>query len=349
MAHKLQVGINYPWLDYGWDFGDPPAAWVGPQYAAEWREKKRRQIAEDFRRFATMGLVAVRWFVLCDGLSYGTGNEAPKEQGGKWTFDPLPRDHAFHRQLLEDFEYVLKVCAETGIKFVPSLLDFHWCHIGSVADAASGIVKGGRYEVLLDKAKSEAFFDAVLEPLLDVSVKYRDSIYAWELFNEPEWIVDTRGWLKVLTSQNRTIPLADMRGFLSAGLRRINARDAFPSSVGFAHWDAIGEWNAAELGVTLHQFHYYAPDLRRIPGHHYPPENQCFIGEFATKYHRGWPEMAKGDLARTITARLKLLEEKGYPAAFLWSARAQDEATTWTSADQEETVAFIELAGSDVA
>src|SRR5262245_54329948 len=133
-AGKLQVGINYPWVDYAWDFGDPPAAWVNPQFVAEWREKKRVSVVEDFRSFAAMGLFAVRWFILADGLSYGTGSEAPKEAGGKWTFDPLARDHSFHKQLFEDFEFVLKTSAEAGIKFVPSLIDFHWCHPGTVAD-----------------------------------------------------------------------------------------------------------------------------------------------------------------------------------------------------------------------
>jgi hypothetical protein len=48
----MLVGINYPWIDYGWDFGDPPPAWVAGEYVAGWRENKRKQIEEDFRLFA---------------------------------------------------------------------------------------------------------------------------------------------------------------------------------------------------------------------------------------------------------------------------------------------------------
>ncbi|MGH9847063.1 MAG: hypothetical protein ACREEM_50860, partial [Blastocatellia bacterium] len=83
----------------------------------------------------------------------------------------------------------------------------------------------------------------------------------------------------------------------------------------------------------------------------YPDESQCFIGEFATKFHRGWPELLKGDMARTIPARLKCVAEKGYPSAFPWSARATDEATTWTVYDREETMAFIRsfIADSGIA
>jgi hypothetical protein len=42
-----------------------------------------------------------------------------------------------------------------------------------------------------------------------------------------------------------------------------------------------------------------------------------------------------------------LVVEKGYPAAFLWSARGSDPATAWTQAKQEETLAFLQPASKD--
>ncbi len=343
----MLIGINYPWIDYAWDFGDPPSAWVNPQYVAEWREKKRQQIVADFRAFAEMGLFAVRWFMLADGLSYGTGGEAPRIVSGKWTFDPLPREHHFHQQLCDDFEFVLKTCAGLQLKFVPSLIDFHWCHQGTVADANANIVKGGRYDVVSDAAKSKAFFDRALEPLLDVSLRYPDAIYAWELINEPEWVTERQSLMKLRADESKTVTQDQMLAFIAEGIGRINlrrlpdGRPAFRSTVGFAHWDAIRDWDSAGLGVTLHQFHYYAPDRRKIPKHYFSAEYPCFIGEFATKFQRGWPELKKQDVARTIPARLRCVEEKGYPAAFLWSAGKPDDATTWTDFDQQETISFI--------
>jgi hypothetical protein len=350
MAQELshfQVGVNYPWINYAWDFGDPPAAWVDPQNAAEWRTNNRKQIVDDFRAYAEMGLFAVRWFMLADGLSYGVGPEAPREVDGRWTFDPLPQDHSFHKQMVDDFEFVLKTCAELKLKFVPSLLDFHWCLPGVIADANAGIVKSGRAEIITDKPKRAAFLDRVLEPLLEISMRYHESIYAWELINEPEWVTEKPSFFKLTRDPNKTVPRSEMLEFIAAGIERINNRklpdggQAFHSSVGFAHWDAIGEWDSIGLGVTLHQYHYYAPDNREIPGHQYPENQQCFIGEFATKFHRGWPNLRKSDLANPIATRLKCVAEKGYPSAFLWSARASDEATAWTRGDQFETKAFI--------
>lgn len=347
----MLVGINYPWIDYAWDFGDPPAAWVNPQNLDSWRADKRRQIAEDFRQFSKMGLFAVRWFILADGLSYGIGDAAPRLIDGEWTFDPLPAEHPFRRQLCDDFEFVLKTCADLKIKFVPSLIDFHWCHLGTVVDPAVNIVKGGRWDIVCDKAKRIKFFDNVLEPLLEISMRYPDSIYAWELINEPEWVIDRKG---SRGDDNKTVPLDAMMQFIASGAGRINekrladGRPAFRSTVGFAHWDTVDEWDSAGLGLTLHQFHYYAPDRREIPLCEYPPESPCFIGEFATTFHRGWPDLTEQDMAHTIRARLRCMAKKGYTAAFLWSARATDEATTWTNNDQEETVSFINIPIDDV-
>jgi hypothetical protein len=40
----MLVGINCPWINYGWDFGDPPRAWVAGENLPAWREAKRKQI-----------------------------------------------------------------------------------------------------------------------------------------------------------------------------------------------------------------------------------------------------------------------------------------------------------------
>jgi hypothetical protein len=352
---QFQVGINYPWIDYAWDFGDPPPSWVAPANASDWREKKRNQIVADFHAFRRLGLFAVRWFILADGLSYGVGERAPELMDGQWRFDPLPAEDSFHHQLRDDFEFVLKTCREAGIKFVPSLLDFHWCHPGTVVDAAGGVVKGGRGDIMLDKAKRIRFLDQVLEPLLDVSAEYADVIYAWELINEPEWVSYIPSFFNFGRGPNKTIPQGEMQEFILAGVERINRRagpngePAFRSTVGFAHWDAIESWDSIGLGVTLHQYHYYAPDKRKLPGRSYPNLRNCFIGEFATKFQRGWPDLKGQDQTQTISSRLRCVAEKGYHSAFLWSARAVDEATAWGDADQGETLAYLNPADENLA
>lgn len=350
--HRLLVGINYPWIDYGWDFGDPPAAWVNWPNLPAWREQKRRRIVEDFTRFADQGLFAVRWFVLPDGTNYGTGDDGPQQIDGHWTFDPLSPQHPFHHHFLEDFEFVLETCAKLRLQLVPSLIDFHWCHNGTVADAKSNIVKGGRATIINHPNKREEFFDTVLEPLLAVSLRYPQTIYAWELMNEPEWVTTTQPLPKHKPEENKTVTQKRMLEFLREGIGRINGKllpakgsvpsqQAFRSTVGFAHHDTLFDWDSAGLGITLHQFHFYAQKDGKLPPHNFSAEYPCFIGEFATAVQKDWTELKKKRLGQTVPNRLKWIEEKGYPAAFLWSAQAVDVATKWTQSEIQDTVAYI--------
>ena len=63
--------------------------------------------------------------------------------------------------------------------------------------------------------------------------------------------------------------------------------------------------------------------------------------------------LKKKKLEQTIPNRLQWIEEKGYPAALLWSAQATDLATLWTEREIQDTVAYInasrETPGSIVA
>jgi len=325
------VGINYPWIDYGWDFGDPPAAWVASKDISAWREGKRKGIEEDFKTFASQGIFAVRWFLLADGLNYGTGDFAPRKTGNQWMFEPLPADHSFYSGLQDDFEFVLRVCLQYGLKLFPSLIDFSWCHQGVPMRGNPEIVKGGRYGVVRDAPKRQAFFDRILDPLLMSSMQYRDSLYAWELINEPEWVI--RGSWK--TNKNRNVTREEMKAFIMEGTRRINAirlddgSPAFRSSIGFAHRNSIDKWNAHELGITLHQFHYYAQKNRALPSEAHSTGRPCVVGEFATAVGRDWPDLKEQNREQTVTNRLACIEQKGYPACFLWSAKSIDAATRW--------------------
>ncbi|MEO6724043.1 MAG: hypothetical protein ABIU20_07010 [Blastocatellia bacterium] len=351
-GNQLLVGINYPWIDYGWDFGDPPAAWVNAQNLPAWREQKRKRIVEDFARFADLGLFGIRWFILPDGTNYGTGNDAPQKLNNHWAFNPLPSRHAFHEHLAEDFEFVLQTCARLRLQLVPSLIDFHWCHHGQVADAQANIVKGGRADIVNDDAKRNAFFDAVLEPLLEVSLRYPQIIYAWELMNEPEWVTAAKPRIKYRPEENKTVRQGAMLDFLHEGIRRINSKclpngePAFRSTIGFAHYDTLFDWDSRALGVTLHQFHFYAQKDGRLPKNVFSDEYSCFIGEFATAVQKDWTDLKKKKLDQTIPNRLNWIGEKGYPAAFLWSAQAVDVATNWTPREIEGTVAYIASLGT---
>jgi hypothetical protein len=344
----MLIGINYPWVDCGWDFSDPPFKWIGGQNLTTWRETKRKQIEEDFRKFAAQGISAVRWFLMADGTNYGMDENAPQPIGSHWEFDPLPAGHPFYQQLCDDFEFVLQVCRNNGMKLFPSLIDFSLCHPGTAVGGNPGIIKGGRRDLVCDPEKRQAFFKRVLNPLLEVSAQYHDFIYAWELINEPEWVV-RRFSLFGKKDTNRKVSLKEMKEFIATGVRLINynklsdGRPAFQSSVGFAHWDTLHQWDSAGLGITLHQFHYYAQKNCELPPYWDLQLTPCIVGEFATAVDRPWPDLINMNKDQTIANKLRCIEEKGYPACFIWSDRAMDPATRWTAEEQQEVIAYLKL------
>lgn len=346
----MRVGINYPWRDYGWDFGPPPAGWRS-------RDPWRARIAQDLATFRACGISIIRWFVLCDGMTYGTGRDAPRRDGSQWRFDRVPTlDWAVE----QDFAELLSHCGD-DMQLLPVLIDFHWAFPGldrmtndaetlerwrilepdDVLELPTGYVKGGRGDVIYDPRKRSRFFRRVLEPLLAVSQGRSEAIYAWELINEPEWITrqpDIGGDLP----DERRIPLDHMLSFIHEGTATIEAY-GFRPTVGFARARTLGDWElrARErwggtnaLGLGVNQIHYYPREGSRLVPASFPNGGPAILGEFAThidgvtahvtKSCRGdqWPDLVPGP--QGLAARLRYAQAQGYAAALPWSYFAED-------------------------
>jgi hypothetical protein len=174
--------------------------------------------------------------------------------------------------------------------------------------------------VIIDAQKRALFFDRVLDPLLDVAAGHRGAIYAIEVMNEPEWCTRNSLLSSDLLNPNKSVPLGDMRAFLSSGASRINAA-GFKSTVGFATHSTLKEWDSPGLGVTLHQFHFYA-EPAELPVHDFDPHWPAIVGEFATARHRPWKALGA---SQDVLSRLRHIEAQGYPVAFPWSANREEE------------------------
>ena len=328
----LRLGINYPWRSYGWDFGDPPRSDKGNPWgeAAAWRHF----VDSDLAAFRRLGLFAVRWFLLGDGLLYGTGKGQPRRdpQSGQWRFPacpPVSESFVAHLRLL------LERCRAAKMLLLPSLVDFHIGLPGQPVAGASAYVKCGRRDLFIDEARRDQLFDEVLGALLELAAQFRDVVYAIELVNEPEWLTRPQG------DRPAAVDEEEMKEFIREGIGRIN--DAgFLSTVGFADPATLGRWDSPRLGITLHQIHYYPGDP--LPRHVYDPRWPVIVGEFATARHRPWPELGT---RQDLRSRLAHLEAKGYPVAFLWAAdtwnRESEEphAVDWGEANQQAVARFL--------
>jgi hypothetical protein len=340
----MQVGVNYPWLDYGWDFGLGPPPWRGNRQTPRWFDR----VDEHLDRLRDLGISVVRWFILADGLTYGTGGAAPQREGAstEWRFEPP----AIGQDALDHFDALLTRFARTAtgaaspIQLLPVLIDFHFCQHGmwplTEVDPVDplkvrsdpGWVKQGRGDVIRDPDKRSRFLSAVLDPLLRVSVRHREVIYAWELINEPDWI--TQGWHPDPRAET-FIPERAMREFLEDGKHRIRAAD-FKPTIGFASVETL-----QRSGVTaeINQFHYYPDGRARLEQHAFDPRFPGIIGEFATDTGDVWPDLTS-DL-QGVGHRLKLASELGYPLAIPWSFLAEDRHTAWSASVEDAVRTFM--------
>lgn len=329
----MDVGVNYPWFSYGWDFGPAPAGWRGG-HDPDWVP----HIGQHLQHLAAIGVSVIRWFILGDGLSYGTGPDAPKldrlaarDRAG-WEFDPPVLTGEFQ----EHFEALLQSFAarSTGphsVRLMPVLVDYKFCEPGqSIAD--EGWVKGGRVQAIT--TSRQRFIEQLLWPLLRLSSGYRDAIYAWDVCNEPEWV--TNGWHP---DRRNVHPVneSDMRAFLEDSMSAIR-QAGFRPTIGFNMVETICQ---ARLYADVNQFHHYTDGSRCLQRNPFDPRYPAIIGEFATSTAEDtWPELSQR--SQRILERLKLAEGKGYALALPWSFQAADRHTSWTPQVENDIECFTQ-------
>lgn len=339
----MQVGVNYPWLDYGWDFGLGPPEWRGNRATPRWYG----EVDKHLEHLHDLGISVVRWFILADGLTYGTGIDAPTLSGGRWRFDPpmLGTDTREHFSELLQRISAFNAGRPNPLRLLPVLIDFHFCGPGTMpvlqpdpldplrTVANPGWVKQGRADAVIDPAKRRRFLDRVLDPLLEVSQTHRDVILAWELINEPDWITNT--W-NPDGRNDHPIDQQSMRAFLEDGKGYVR-RAGFKPTIGFALFDTL---RSSSITAEINQFHHYADGTRRLPQHTFDPRFPGIIGEFATALGDIWPDLAAG--RQGVLHRLRLSAERGYPLALAWSFLAHDRHTSWSSGVEREIKLFTD-------
>jgi hypothetical protein len=342
----MQVGVNYPWFDYGWDFGLGPPAWRANRGTPRWFD----HVDDHLERFRDLGISVVRWFILADGLTYGTGDHAPRPGGAtaEWRFEPPPASE----DILDHFQELLQRFERTAtagvppIQLIPVLIDFHFCEAGMRpveeidpgdplrTRVDTGWVKQGRGDAVRDPAKRSRFLDAVLDRLLRVSTGHRDVIYAWELMNEPDWI--TRGWHPHPFGES-PIPEQAMREFFEDGKQRIRAA-GFKPTIGFG---SVRTLQRSGVTAEINQFHYYPNGRTRLERHAFDSRFPGIIGEFATSTADIWPDLTTP--VQGISHRLQLAEDLGCPLALPWSFLAEDHHTDWSPAVERDVRLFTRV------
>lgn len=221
MARRVIIGVNYPWLHYGCDFGrNKWGSHIGVSTHAA-------GVRADFAAMAAAGIEVVRWFVLTDGRG-GVIWNAQGELAGL--------DTAF----TADMDAALDLAAANGVRLCLVLLDFAW------------LDDPGRRLALLDRAGASGFIDRVLEPLLDRHGAH-DAIHSFDIVNEPDWVVR-----ELATDPRRAAwPLERLRAFVGLAASRIRAKSRASITLGGGRVANAREWDHPAYGLDIVQVHSY--------------------------------------------------------------------------------------------
>lgn len=228
------VGINYPWRNYGSDFGRNP--WGNDPPRDGWALHEE-ELARDFSQFREIGITHVRLYMFCDF------------RGALLTTD---NGYALDQYVLEDTEAVLRAAQKTGIKLIPVFFDFG---IGNTA--VGEYISKGRPELVFSWHKYQLFSQVItpfLRKLEMLNTQYGKPIAAIELMNEPDnmALLMVPGYYESLKSW-----LADLAiiAHNETTMKVTLGSRSFPD---FQRW-----WH--DVAVDEYQFHFYADMTNDMP------------------------------------------------------------------------------------
>lgn len=294
------LGVNYPWLNYGHDFG--ATAWGHDGVSCE---ESRKQVDADFAYLKNHGVHVVRWFL------FGDCRAAPE-------FDGTGKVTGFDDHFYTDLDAAVEIAQKHNVYLIFVLLDFH---LADKAKHVNGVQLGGRSQIVTDAKARQSFLNNAVKPLLQ---RYGQNPYviAWDVINEPEGAMDMDGGRWVPDA----VPPAAMQGFVKEVVECIHANASQHATLGSASRRWLNRW--VNTGLDFYQYHYYDKMEKQYPLDYscarLALDKPCILGEFPTD-----------NTGRTITQYLDTVRRRGHAGSLAWSYRAGDKFSSFREVARE--------------
>lgn len=304
---QFAVGVNYPWRNYGGDFG----ATVWGVHEGVSTAQANKAIDQDFEQIAKVGFQVVRWFIFCDGR----GGLKFSKEGGVIGLD---------EQVLADIDAAIALAEKHKLRIIFVLLDFNFAQ-PAVWYAGKRI--GGHRKIIEKPTLTTSFQNNALEPILK-AFGQSTTVAAWEIINEPEWVMTAFPYWQTSKIANERFVT-----FVRSTALFIKARATQPVTVGSATLSDLHYWSNCDLDFL--QFHHYpatkAKKLVSTPVANLGYKIPVILGEFPT-----------GNTRIDANVFIDQMHSNGYLGALAWSFRASDKYSNL--AKQETAIsAWIKL------
>jgi len=221
----FSLGVNYPWRNYGHDFGCTNGKHCGISLA-----EAQESIAHDFAQIREAGVSVVRWFLFGDG------------RGGFLAENGISRKPDDF--LFADVATALHLAESHNLNLCFPLIDYLW-----LQEHGSNRHAHAHEHVLHFAAGREAFLQNVLIPLFE-RFQGHPAIFAWDIANEPEWAIPE--FHPIAAAKFR---FADFRAYAVEIARAVHEYGKTPVTLGSGRLMWVRAWTT--LGLDCYQAHYY--------------------------------------------------------------------------------------------
>ncbi len=306
-------GVNIPWNEFGWDFGEHHL-W-GRGYDSLYFENT-------FTELEANGVNCVRMWVHCDGRA----NPNFDENGFVTGLD---------NGMLEELDDFVTRAKNHNLLVILTL----WSHdlLEDYTDDA-GEFAGLHKDLITEPEKTQSYLDHALKPIVQ-HLNHHCNLLAWEIMSEPEWCMRILGG----ASTSQTLDSETMQRFVGKCIQIIRANSSQYITVGSAYpcgndygqnknywheteFERLG-FDCEKVHVDFYSFHYFEwmneeENVFEQTVQFWDVNKPILIAESAVK---------TTDKNTLLPAKEQLEHafDKNYAGVLFWSVGANDEYSDW--------------------